>query len=117
MSEHPDRREKLLAEIFQGDWAAGPASAFARAAAAQARRRRQLRRGLAGASAVAAIAAGLVLGSLRRGTHVRESATPPAAAAAYEIISDDELLAQLRDRPVLVLPQENGTRKIVLFDR
>jgi hypothetical protein len=38
-------------------------------------------------------------------------------ARGYEIISDDELVAELPDEAILVLPQENGTRKIVLLDR
>ena len=37
------------------------------------------------------------------------------AARSYEIISDEELLAQLRDRPILVVRKENGSREIVLL--
>lgn len=43
----------------------------------------------------------------------------PAAAVspAFEIISDEELMAALRNRPLLVLPQETGARRFVLLDR
>lgn len=34
---------------------------------------------------------------------------------AYEIISDIEFEALMRDRPVLILPQQDGTQKIVVL--
>lgn len=116
MSEHPAPREKLLAELFQGDWAEGPAGGFARAAAAHARRRRRLRRGLTGAGAVAAVASLLVFGSIRRGGPGAEPLSHSARTATYDVISDEELLTRMHDRPVLVLPQQDGTKKIVLLD-
>jgi hypothetical protein len=117
MNKPEQEREKLLAEAFHGEWSTGPAAEFARRAAAVARRRQGYRRGLVTVGAAAGIAAALVI-SLRhetapsRGPAVRAAPTP-----AYEIISDDELIAQVHDRPLLVLPQENGAKKIVLLDR
>jgi hypothetical protein len=43
-------------------------------------------------------------------------APTPVAVRGYEIISDDELLAQLQDQPVLVVKRANGTREITLLD-
>jgi hypothetical protein len=114
----PDHdREKLLAEAFHGEWTEGSAAGFARAAAAQARRRHTVRRTLLASTAMAAAA--LLLTWLNRPTD-RHSGIPtassPAPAPAYEIISDDELLLQLRDQPLLVVRRENGTREFVLLE-
>ena len=73
-------------------------------------------------SVVAAVAVGAVLLVLRKPAPIAPpvamtGSVPTAAPAGYEIISDEELIATLRDRPLLVLPQENGTKKIVLLDR
>jgi len=116
MSTEPEqRRTELLAAAFHGEWGEGPAAAFALQAAARARRHRRGRvvgMGL-GTAAVAFAACLLVLR--------RPEAAPAARSAVstrqpgYEIISDDELLADLHDRPLLVLPQENGGRKIVVL--
>ena len=115
MSDSPHNRAKLLADTLQGEWATGPAAAMAQRAAAHARNRRALKRASLALTAAAAIAGAVLVGSRTR----LPVAAPPAPAAqlGYEIISDDELLAQLKDRPLLVLPQENGTKKIVLLDR
>ena len=45
------------------------------------------------------------------------STPPPVAhhAPAYEIISDDELSALPRDRPLLILPEARKGRRIVLL--
>jgi len=45
------------------------------------------------------------------------STPPPVAhlAPAYEIISDEELFALLRDRPLLILPEAREGRRIVLL--
>jgi hypothetical protein len=121
MNNRPDHRTRLLAETLDGEWATGPAAAMARRAAAHARRRRTAKRAalsLVGAAAVAAI---LLLAQRRPASIISSSvavvATPPAAHPGYEIISDEELIATLRDRPLLVLPQENGPQKIVLLER
>ena len=117
MSKKHDQREKLLAELFCDDWAGGPAGGFARVAAAAARRRRHLRQTLLGASATVIIAAIFVSTGVRHAGTVAATVTPPKSAPAYEILSDDELLVALRDRPLLVVRRENGTREFVLLDR
>ncbi len=46
------------------------------------------------------------------------SATAPNASAkspGYEIVSDEEFFALLRDRPLLVLPEEKGAKKFVVL--
>jgi len=112
-SERPDR---LLAETLHDGWDDGPGAAFAQQAAALARRRRRARQTLVAAGTAAA--ATLVLSGLWLRPEPVHSLPPPTAAVpAYEVISDEQLLAQLRDRPLLVLPRENGTREFVLLDR
>ena len=104
----------MLAETFHGDWAAGSARDFARRAALHARRRRGLRQAILGAGTIAGLAAVLFI-VLHRPATDRLAPPPGKVAPAYEIISDDDFIALLRDRPALVLPQENGTKKIVLL--
>jgi hypothetical protein len=115
MNDQPDRRTKLLAELFHEDWATGPLSDLARIGAAHARRRRRIRRSLAITGSTAALA---IAGTL---AYFRLAPVKPGAAAkpspAYEIISDDELLALLRDRPLLVIPQPDGTRRFVVLEK
>ena len=127
MNEERDPHTRLIAEAFHDDWASGQASAFARAAAAHARRRRALRRSLLVSGAVAVVLAALLAVSRERTPESVEFAakpfrtitSPPAllsvVSPAFEIISDEELMQQLRDRPVLILPQPNGTREFVLL--
>ena len=116
MNEPPDPRTRLLAETFHDDWATGPARAMALRAAAQVRRGRLIRRtALAGSSAVVALA-WLVLASRPRSTPTVDAPVAVApAAAAFEIITDAQLYAELRDRSVLILPQEKNGPRIVLL--
>ncbi len=122
MNDSSDPRTKLLVEALHGDWADGPAAAMARRAAAHARQRRAAGRTLATLGAVATLVAAILVAQSRRTPAPAPIAThplPPAVAThpGYEIISDDELVALLRDRPLLVLPEQNGEKKIVLLDR
>ena len=129
MNEKPDPRARLVAETFNDDWGAGPAAGFALAAAALARRRRRLHRTLYVGSAVALAVASAVF--LQR---VRTPVAAPIATAApdlpvrvaelaskfspaFEVISDEQLFAELRGRPLLILPQSPDGRRIVLLDR
>jgi hypothetical protein len=120
MNKPRDDYTELLAETLADDWANGPTAGFARRAAAKARnrRRRRIAASVAGSAAVLAMA---LFVSLRR-----PPAPPPERAAisqritaaakpGYEIISDDELLTQLRDRPVLALKNADGTRELVML--
>ena len=117
MSNRNEQREKLLAELFHPEWTEGVASNFARAAAAHARRRRRLHRSLVATGAAAALI--LAAAFLRVGQREQVSAVTgaPTNHRAYEIITDEALLAQLSDRPLLVLPQQDGTKTIVLLNR
>ncbi len=91
---------------------------MARRAAAHARLRLRTRQAATGAVAAAAIAVtATLLFPWRQPSPLPIAPIATVAKPAYEIISDDELLATLRDRPLLVLPQENGGKKIVLLDR
>ena len=116
MNNRADHREKLLAEVFHDDWETGPASRFARAAAASARHRR-LRRTLGAAAVTTGVVAVLTFVALRRPVPPPAAPSHPTAARGYDIISDDELLARLPNLPVLVLPQPDGGKKIVLLDQ
>jgi hypothetical protein len=116
MNNRADHRDTLLAEVFHDDWETGPASRFARAAAASARHRR-LRRTLGAAAATTGLVAVLMFVALRRPVSQPAAPIHPMAGRGYEIISDDELLARLPGLPVLVLPQPNGGKKIVLLDQ
>lgn len=120
MSNPRDDHTKLLAETLHDDWVGGPAARFATQAAAHARGRRRAKMAVwaAGSATVLALA---VFASLRRPAPT-PSETPAVARRApettkpgYEIISDDELLTQLRDRPLLALKNNDGTREFVML--
>lgn len=115
MSDLPNRRAQLLADTLHGDWAGGPAAGMARRAAAHARNRRAVKTAVLTFAAAAALGAMVFVSNQKHGP----MASPPAPAAhlGYEIISDDELVAQVHDRPLLVLTEKNGSKKIVLLDR
>lgn len=103
-----NKKERLITETF-GD---GHGQSFARAAAAHARRRHAVRQlSVAAAAAAAAIA---VLIAIQRPAIEPQSAAI-ASAPAYEIISDDELLANLRDQPVLILKDHTGITGVIFL--
>jgi hypothetical protein len=120
MTDPRDPRTRLLADSLHDDWAAGPGAALARRAAAHARHRRTGRRVSLSLVAAAMLAIGFTLSRPRL---AREIPAPPSVLAAapapvgYELISDDELFSLLRNESLLVLPQADGTEKIVLLDR
>src|SRR5262245_40194270 len=101
MNNRSDKHTKLLAETFHGEWDTGAPARFAQAAASAARRRQFARRSLHGAGALAVL--GIALWLAREKTTAPSSAVDQVATSAprrgYEIISDDELLAQVRDQP------------------
>ncbi len=129
MNEKPDPRARLVAETFTDDWGTGPAAGFALAAAALARRRRRLHRTLqVGAAVALAFASAVFLQRVRTPAvppvataaprlPIREAASAPKISPAFEIISDEQLFAELRGRPLLILPQSPDGRRIVLLDR
>jgi hypothetical protein len=119
MNDSPDNNAKLIAEAFHGEWSDGAPATFARLAAAHARRRRRLRRVAATAGACAIIAVISLIASRNR--LVSERPIEPMlesrpVARSYEIISDDELLQRLRDRPLLVVKTQNGRNQFVLLE-
>jgi len=115
MTEKHDPRTKLLTEIFHEEWSGGAPAGFARDAAALVRRRRRLRHSLVAAGTAAAVAVLTLVLSRPAPEHFRQRSLPQAEPA-YEIISDDELLAQLSDRPLLAMRTESGTREFVLLE-
>lgn len=124
MNKPTDKDARLLAETLHDDWAEGAPAGFARAAAAHARRRRRVRHTLGG-TAVAAIGAMLALTwwpeSEPDSARVAVAAlSPPSPQASipprgYEIISDEELLAQFKDRPLLLVQGTNGSRDLTFL--
>lgn len=120
MSNPGDNTTKLIADTLHDDWANGPAADFARTAAAHARRRRRVK---IGASAAASVAVGAmaIFVNLRQPEPTSPHPTafaqraPAGARPGYEIISDDELLTQVRDQPLLALKNHDGSREIVVL--
>ena len=118
MIEPSDHRTKLLADAVHGDWAEGPVADFARQAAAHARGRRRLRYSLQAVGATACLLAFVSAIFSHQPEPSRFSAKSQGhKTPAYEIISDDALLAELHDRPLLAVKNENGMREFVLLDR
>lgn len=108
-----NNKERLLAETLADE----DGARFAQAAAAHARRRRAIRQmGLAAATLALVLVAGVLLapkppsktvtGIVQRG---------PFSRANVEIISDQELLAQLKDEPVLLLKDGSGITGVVFL--
>jgi hypothetical protein len=120
MSEsYRQERDRLLADVLsKDDWESGPLAQAALVAARCVRRRRAMRRGIAVGCATVLIAAAAI-------ETVRFTAPPPkpdarstavaAAPGSLEIISDDELVALLSDRPVLLVKDEDGRINSVVW--
>jgi hypothetical protein len=115
MADHKDPRTKLLAEVLHDDWTHGTAAHFPREAAAYARRRRSLRRGALALAGIATLFA-ITLVSVRREIPPARNLPIPKTERAYEIISDEEFMRVLRDRPLLILPDSKGALQFVVLD-
>jgi hypothetical protein len=113
MNEKPDSRTRLLADLFHENWAEGPPATAALRAAASARRRRARQRLFLTTGAMAAV---LALALTRPASKPAVRPAAAARAAAYEIISDDELLADVSDRPLFATRASDGAREIVVLD-
>ncbi|HLP10190.1 MAG TPA: hypothetical protein VK178_18655 [Opitutaceae bacterium] len=103
--------DRLVAELFHEDWAAGPLAASARESARRVRRRRRVRSGALGVGAAAALAVGLWwLRPAAGGRLAPEfaAAPRPVATSPCEIISDAQLEAALRGRRVLLTRDASG---------
>jgi len=116
MNEKPDFRTRLVADLFQGDWSQGPAAAASREAAAWVRRRRARQRFLLSAGAAAGMAAVLLLALAHPEGKPSRAPVAPRRTPAYQVISDEELLADVSDRPLLALREPGGASRIVVLD-
>lgn len=124
-SPKPDPSDRLFAEVFHDDWNEGEASAAARRAASEVRRRVARRHALMSSG----IAIALTLVAVLLATRSKEPAdtasnlpakAPPAAsrtseARGYETIGDDQLIAELHDRAILVVEGPSGHKQITLL--
>jgi hypothetical protein len=107
-----NRKEQLLAETIGADGAE-----FARLAATHVRRRRALRRAVGTVAAiVGALAVGLFVNWQARPLPVKMDPVTHAPAPALEIISDQELEAQLKGQSVLILKDGNRITGVVFLD-
>lgn len=115
----PERNphQRLIDDAMHEAWATGPEAGFAREAAAAARRRRAVRRALLAGGLAMAFTATVTI--FRPGPSPASSGTAMASAPkpAYELISEEQLLLALADRPVLILPDEPGGKRIFLLHR
>ena len=118
MNDPRDHDSRLIADALNDDWDKGAPAQFARAAAAHARKRRRTKQAVLAstASAGVVVAAFVMLTSPSRTPAI---STPVAshqakAVRGYEIISDAQLLAELRDRSVVMVRQGNGRNDFVL---
>jgi len=116
MNDDSQQRDRLVGDLFHGDWATGTPAAFAAQAARSARRRQLARRG-----AVPFLTAATLLAVALFWTRPPAVAPAPVLAAnpvagpGYEIISDRDLLLLLHDRPLLVLRGETGGTQLTLL--
>lgn len=119
MNNDSERHDRLVSEAYHGDWSDGPASGFAREAAYHARRlrrRRQALAGFAGAALLAVVAAMWFARPIPSARAVpKVEAAVKSVAPAYEIISDQELLAEVRDRPLLAMHDHDDKMKITVL--
>jgi hypothetical protein len=104
-----NKREHLLAETL----ACEGGEAFARRAAAGARRRRLAKQAGLVVGVASALTAALIL--IRPPAAQPTVAVTPAKTAVLEIMSDQELLAQLKDQPVLFLKDQTGITGVVFL--
>jgi hypothetical protein len=103
-----NRKQQLIAEVL----GPGDDDAFARQAAALVRRRRAAKHTVAAGGIAAASVLALVLALRPAPTRV----IPPAPLSpGVEIISDEELVAQLKDQPVLFLRDANRITGVVFL--
>jgi hypothetical protein len=105
-----NRKEQLLHETLGEN----PGEQFARLAAARVRRRRAARQVGATAGAACLLAAAFMLRPRPPAPHPEAAIAAPAPA--LEILSDQELLAQLKDQSVLILKDDDRITGVVFLD-
>lgn len=106
-----NKREQLLADTLGGNEGAD----FARFAAARVRRRRMIRQLGAGVGAACLLAA-VAFVSRPQPVAPRAEVVIAPPTPAVEIMSDQELLAQLKGQPVLILKDDNRITGVVFLD-
>ncbi|MFA6134873.1 MAG: hypothetical protein WC869_12730 [Phycisphaerae bacterium] len=102
-----NKKEQLIADTL------GNGEKFALAAAAYARRRANRQAGLI--AVLGLVVAATFLVSQQSPPKPAIMASPSAPKPVFEIISDQELLAQLKDQPILVLKDQTGITGIVFL--
>lgn len=109
---------ELLADLFHENWDADKVAGYAQTAAARIRRRRLVKRSLA-ATALTALLATFLWPPIRERSFPRERATTSSFTVQrdYEVITTDQLLSQLRDRPFLVVQEGGPNQKVILLDQ
>jgi hypothetical protein len=105
-----NKREQLLADALGENRGAD----FARLAAARVRRRRTTRQVGVIAGAACVVAAAFIFRPQPVAPHSEIRTTGPAPA--LEIMSDQDLLVQLKDQPVLILRDDNRITGVVFLD-
>ncbi len=111
-----ERETELLADLFHENWDTGKAVYYARQAAVLVRRRRLVKTSLA-ATALVTLLAALFWPVVRERSIPRErmAKDPAPVQRNYEIITTDQLLNQLRDRPILVVKEGRAGKKVILL--
>ena len=117
MNDSRNHEDRLIADVFHDDWDKGAAAQFARVAATTARKRRTRRQTVIASTTSAAMLAAAVIAfypRTRPAQPLPASKHQPNPARNYEIISDAELLATMRDRSVVMVTRSNGSGEFVL---
>ncbi len=113
-----EREAELIADLFHESWDSGEVAGYARKAARRTRRRRILRKSLA-AAGIALLLATLSFFFVRSPSSAPTEQPFSSANASpenYEVISTDQLLSAIRDRPILVV--RNGkSEKVILLSK
>ena len=115
MNRHDRDCTKLIVDTFHDDWVGGRAASWAGVAARHARRRRTGRRALAVGGALLLVVAGVSFLTRPAPSPARPATASTPSPRGYEIISDDELISGLKDRPLLVVTKANGSRELIVL--
>jgi hypothetical protein len=123
MKKIPDH-DRLAAAIYDGEGFEATGSALARAAARRVRRTRRTRRGLTVAFLM--LLAAFIVQSRRNAASAPSTPLSETTAAVREprasattqteIVSTEHMLALLSDRPVLIVQEANGHKRVVFLD-